>query len=170
MAGLGRDWPLMARKSFSTQSTAANHNYIIYMIYNLWRYMANHKKMQNPVVKLVSFERDELAAFEQALPKGISLAEALREIIKQKNETGTQDRSPVRVWYGSSNNESQLCAKSIMELLGRFIEWVRGNCDKEEELMLLSLPSANLQRLVAGKYLTVQHQRIKGEQLKPLVR
>ena len=51
--------------------------------------MANRKKMQNPVVKLVSFEREELEAFEQALPKGISLAEALREMIKQKNETGT---------------------------------------------------------------------------------
>ena len=132
--------------------------------------MANHKKMQNPVVKLVSFERDELAAFEQALPKGISLAEALREIIKQKNETGTQDRSPVRVWYGSSNNESQLCAKSIMESIARFIEWVKRNCDTEEELRLMSLPSIQLQRLVAAKYLTIQHKRIKGEQLRPMVR
>ena len=103
--------------------------------------MANRKKMQNPVVKLVSFERDELQAFEEALPKGISLAEALREIIKQKNETGTQDRSPVRVWYGTSNNESQLCAKSVVELIARFIEWIKGNCDSEEELRLISLPS-----------------------------
>ena len=142
------------------------------MIYRSSQNMANRRKMRNPIAKLVSFERDELEAFEQALPKGISLAEALREIIKQKNETGTQNYSPIRVCYGSStaaNNDGQLCAKSILELVAKFIEWVKGSCDKEEELRLLSLPSREFQALVAAKYLTIQRQRIKGEQLRPMV-
>ena len=50
-------------------------------------------------------------------------------------------------------------------MVARFIEWIKGSCDTQEELRLLSLPSAQLHRLVFAKYYTVERKRIRANNL-----
>lgn len=54
--------------------------------------MAADKKMRNPIAKLIHFERDEIEAFENSLPRHVSLAEALRAYVKEDNKKN--EKSP----------------------------------------------------------------------------
>ena len=132
--------------------------------------MANHKKMKNPTPKLVLLEREELEIFERALPRGISLAEAIRDLIHEKNEKASEKdfSSPVKVWYNPAENNI-LCPNKISRCLIEFFDHVRGYVHKEDELRIMSHPSKQLNNLITAKYLGVQHQRIRMQRVRPFI-
>lgn len=130
--------------------------------------MANHKKMRNPTPKLVLLEREELEIFERGLPRGISLAEAIRDLIHEKNEKASEkDFSPVRVWYDPSENNNTLCPNKISRSLREFFVHVRSYVHQEDELRIMSDPSKKLNNLITAKYVGAQTQRIKMERVRP---
>lgn len=67
--------------------------------------MAAEKKMRNPIAKLIHFERDELEAFENSLPRNVSLAEALRAYIKEDNR---KNEKPSQGFSASAINPSNI--------------------------------------------------------------
>ena len=85
--------------------------------------------MRNPIAKLIHFERDELEAFENSLPRNVSLAEALRAYIKEDNR---KNEKPSQGFSASAINPFSTNASKYMMIIDTGIPQLYDNIRKWE--------------------------------------
>lgn len=91
--------------------------------------MAADKKMRNPIAKLIHFERDELEAFENSLPRNVSLAEALRAYIKEDNR---KNEKPSQGFSASAINPVNINSSKYMMVMDNGIPQLYDDIKKWE--------------------------------------
>ena len=96
--------------------------------------------MRNPIAKLIHFERDELEAFENSLPRNVSLAEALRAYIKEDNR---KNEKPSQGFSASAINPFNIISPTYMMIIDNGIPQLYDDIRKWETwAMSLNLDQA----------------------------